>query len=464
MKLYHTWEIEPPMRTLWILLLCLFSLPAQAAGEKVEEFMLDNGMKLIVKPDHRAPVVVSQVWYKVGSSYELPGATGVSHVLEHMMFKGTNKVPPDEFSRIVAALGGSENAFTGIDYTAYFETLSKQHLERALELEADRMQNLRLDEKEFKRELAVVREERRLRTDDDPNGLLWEQFRAVAWRVSPYRNPVIGWMHDLEVMTVADLQKWYQQWYSPDNALLVVVGDVDPAEVLALAKKHFGPVPARKREAWRQHPEPEQQGPVRMTLKVPAEQPVLVMGYKAPAMVDLKDPAEAYALMVLNSILGDGDSSRLSAAVVRDQGLAVSAGSSYDPFSRLSGLLEIEAVPAQGVDLDELEAALRAQAKRLQEEPVSRKELQRVINRTLAAKVFARDSMFYQAMLIGMRETNGYDWRSLDEELKHIRAVTPQQVQAVARKYLVEQRLTVARLEPVKKDKAKEAGTREDKS
>ena len=450
------------MRTFFSLLLCLFSLTALAGGDRIEEFMLDNGMKVIVKPDHRAPVVVSQVWYKVGSSYELPGTTGVSHVLEHMMFKGTSKVPPDQFSRIVAALGGSENAFTGVDYTAYFETLSNEHLERALELEADRMQNLLLDEKEFQREVAVVREERRLRTDDDPNGLLWEQFNAVAWRVSPYRNPVIGWMHDLEVMTVADLQTWYDQWYSPDNALLVVVGDVDPAEVLALAKKHFGPIPARKREAWRQRPEPEQKGPVRMTLKVPAKQPVLLMGYKAPAMVDLKEPAEAYALMVLSSILGDGDSSRLSAEVVRDQGLAVSAGSSYDAFSRLSGLLEVEAIPAQGVDLDDLEAALRAQVKRLREEPVSKEELERVINRTLAAKVFARDSMFYQAMLIGMRETNGYDWRSLDEELKHIRAVTPQQVQAVARKYLVEQRLTVARLEPVKTEN--ESGEGEDES
>ncbi|BAO44957.1 M16 family metallopeptidase [Thiolapillus brandeum] len=438
------------MRSFWSLVFCLFSLSALAAGNKVEEFMLGNGMKVIVKPDHRAPVVVSQVWYKVGSSYEQPGTTGVSHVLEHMMFKGTRHVAPDEFSRIIAALGGSENAFTGIDYTAYFETLSRQHLERALELEADRMQNLLLDEKEFQREVAVVREERRLRTDDDPNGLLWEQFNAVAWRVSPYRNPVIGWMHDLEVMSVADLRQWYERWYSPDNAILVVVGDVAPVQVLALAKKHFGAIPARQHPPWRQRPEPEQKGPVRMSLQIPAEQPVLLMGYKAPAMADLKDPTEAYALMVLNSILGDGDSSRLSAAVVREQGLAVSASSSYDAFSRLSGLLEVQAIPARDVNLDDLESGLLSQIRRLQQEPVSKQELQRVINRTLASKVFARDSMFYQAMLMGMRETNGYDWHSLDEELKHIRAVTPRQVQAVARKYLVEEHLTVARLEPVR--------------
>ena len=440
------------MRILCILFIGLMVVPAFAAQGKVEEFTLSNGMKVIVQPDHRAPVVVSQVWYKVGSSYELPGTTGVSHVLEHMMFKGTKNVAPDEFSRIVAALGGSENAFTGVDYTAYFETLSKQHLEKAFELEADRMQNLLLDEKEFQREVAVVREERRLRTDDDPNGLLWEQFGAVAWRVSPYRNPVIGWMHDLEVMTLQDLQQWYEQWYSPDNAILVVAGDVQPMEVLALAKTYFEPIPALKKAAYRQRPEPEQKGITRLSLDIPAQQAVLLMGYKSPAMVDAEHPWEAYALVVLNSILGEGSSSRLSAQLVREQKLAVSASSSYDAFSRLSGMLELEAIPAAGVALSTLENAIRAQIAELQDKPVSKEELQRVINQTVAKKVFARDSLFYQAMLIGMRETNGYDWRTLDQELEHIRKVTPQQVQAVAKKYLQDKRLTVAALKPMHKE------------
>ncbi|WP_456378895.1 M16 family metallopeptidase [Thiolapillus sp.] len=431
-------------------LIGFLAMPVLATQGKVEEFMLDNGMKVIVQPDHRAPVVVSQLWYKVGSSYELPGTTGVSHVLEHMMFKGTKNVGPDEFSRIIAALGGSENAFTGGDYTAYFETLSKQHLERALELEADRMRNLQLDEKEFQREVAVVREERRLRTDDNPNGLLWEQFNAVAWRVSPYRNPIIGWMHDLETMTIADLQQWYEQWYSPDNAILVVVGDVQPLEVLALAKKYFEPLPALKRTGYRERPEPEQKGITRLTVNVPAEQPILFMGYKSPAMVEVRKPWEAYALVVLNSILGEGDSSRLSSRVVREQKLAVSAGSSYDAFSRLSGMLVLQAIPAAGVDLQTLETALREQIADLQNELISKEELQRVVNQTVAKKVFARDSMFHQAMLIGMREANGYDWKTLDQELQHIRKVTPRQVQEVARRYLVDARLTVAMLEPEK--------------
>ncbi|WP_456414532.1 M16 family metallopeptidase [Thiolapillus sp.] len=438
------------MRLLCSLFVGFLALPVLAAQGKVEEFVLDNGMKVIVQPDHRAAVVVSQLWYKVGSSYELPGTTGVSHVLEHMMFKGTKKVGPDEFSRIIAALGGSENAFTGGDYTAYFETLSKQHLERALELEADRMHNLQLDEKEFRREVAVVREERRLRTDDNPNGLLWEQFNAVAWRVSPYRNPIIGWMHDLETMTVADLQQWYEQWYSPDNAILVVVGDVQPLEVLTLAKKHFEPLPVRKRRGYKARPEPAQKGVTRLTVSVPAKQPILFMGYKSPAMVDVEEPWEAYALVVLNSVLGEGDSSRLTSRVVREQKLAVSAGSSYDAFSRLSGMLVLEAVPAEGVALEAVEKALREQVASLQNEPISKEELQRVVNQTVAKKVFARDSLFYQAMLIGMRETNGYDWKTLDQELQHIRKITPRQVQAVARKYLVDARLTVAMLEPGK--------------
>ena len=438
------------MRILCILLVGFLAMPVLATQGKVEEFMLDNGMKVIVQPDHRTTVVVSQVWYKVGSSYELPGTTGVSHVLEHMMFKGTKNVGPDEFSRIIAALGGSENAFTGGDYTAYFETLSKQHLERALELEADRMRNLQLDEKEFQREVAVVREERRLRTDDNPNGLLWEQFNAVAWRVSPYRNPIIGWMHDLETMTIADLQRWYEQWYSPDNAILVVVGDVQPLEVLALAKKYFAPLPVRKRAGYRERPEPEQKGITRLTVSVPAKQPILFMGYKTPAMVDVRKSWEAYALVVLNSILGEGDSSRLSSRVVREQKLAVSAGSSYDAFSRLSGMAVLQAIPAAGVDLQTLETALREQIANLQNELISEEELQRVVNQTVAKKVFARDSMFHQAMLIGMREANGYDWKTLDQELQHIRKVTPQQVQEVARRYLVDARLTVAMLEPIK--------------
>ena len=226
-------------------ILFLVALPGLAKGQ-VHEFLLDNGLKVIVKEDHRAPIVVSQVWYKVGSSYEPAGATGVSHVLEHMMFKGTRDHPPGEFSKIIAANGGRENAFTGRDYTAYFQTLSKDRLEISFELEADRMRNLTLGQKEFEKEIEVVKEERRLRTEDKPTSLTYEQLSAVAYRNLPYANPVIGWMSDLENMTVEDLQHWYRLWYAPNNATLVVVGDVDPKQVLELAKRHFGPLKPEK--------------------------------------------------------------------------------------------------------------------------------------------------------------------------------------------------------------------------
>jgi zinc protease len=208
----------------------------------VHEKVLDNGLKVLVKRDDRAPIVTSQVWYKVGSSYEFGGFTGVSHVLEHMMFKGTENLEPGEFSRIIAANGGDENAFTGRDYTAYFQTMAADRLAVSFELEAERMRRLALPEEEFLKELEVVKEERRLRTDDDPESLTFEQFNAAAYEASPYRIPIIGWASDLDSMQVGDLRDWYRQWYAPNNATLVVVGDVDPEQVFALAEEHFGPL------------------------------------------------------------------------------------------------------------------------------------------------------------------------------------------------------------------------------
>ncbi|HDN27541.1 MAG TPA: insulinase family protein, partial [Thioploca sp.] len=212
-------------------LLC-YSSASLMAGE-VHEFTLDNGLHLIVKEDHRAPVVVSQVWYKVGASYEQEGKTGLSHMLEHMMFKGTEKYPAGEFSRIMAVNGARENAFTGTDFTTYFQTLEKSRLSLSFEMEADRMRHLVLTEEEFAKEREVVTEERRMRVEDRPIGQTREHFKATAYQTSPYQNPIIGWMSDLKNYTLADLQAWYQRWYAPNNAIVVVVGDVEPQAVLA---------------------------------------------------------------------------------------------------------------------------------------------------------------------------------------------------------------------------------------
>ncbi len=437
----------------WLLTGSLFGLsllPAWVvAAAEVREFMLDNGMKVIVKEDHRAPVVVSQVWYKVGGSYEYDGVTGISHALEHMMFKGTEKVGPGEFSKIISALGGDENAFTGRDYTAYFETLASDRLEKALELEADRMRNLRLEQEEFAKEIEVVKEERRLRTEDKPTGLTYEQFNAVAWRASTYRNPVIGWMNDLDGMTLEDLQTWYDRWYVPNNATLVVVGDVEPQQVRTLAEHHFGPIPRGPEIDLKQPAEPPQRGLTRVEVKVPARQPYLLMGYKTPIVGSAAEEWEPYALYVLSAVLDGGDSARLSRELVRGQKIAASAGASYDIYSRLPSMLSLDGTPTDAHSLGDLEAALRAQVERLKTEPVSAEELERVVTSVVASKVYQQDSVFYQAMEIGMLETIGLDWRLADKEVARIKAVTPEQVQAVARKYLTDDNLTIAMLNPL---------------
>ncbi len=436
------------MRRFWLALALGAAVLTAQADSKVHETMLDNGMQVIVKPDHRAPIVTSMVWYKVGSSYEHGGLTGVSHVLEHMMFKGTEKYGPGEFSEIVSANGGDDNAFTGRDYTAYFQNLAADRLEVSFELEADRMRNLVLTAEEFAKEVEVVKEERRLRTVDKPTSLTYERFNATAYEASPYRIPVIGWMSDLDAMEVGDLKDWYRKWYAPNNATLVVVGDVQPERVVALAKKHFGPLKPEDTAKPKPRREPEQNGSKRLVVKAPAREPYLVLGYKAPNLSAAEVDWEPYALEMLVEILDGGSSARFSKELMRGSQVAVSAGASYSAFTRLPGMVLLDGSPAKGRDMQELEQALLAQVERIRNEPVSAAELERVRNRVIAAKVYEKDSVFYQAMLIGRLETVGLDWRLADEYVDRLSAVTPEQVQAVAQKYLTEDRLTVARLDP----------------
>ncbi|HHJ34149.1 MAG TPA: insulinase family protein, partial [Gammaproteobacteria bacterium] len=254
--------------------------------EAVQSYQLHNGMKILVVENHRAPVVVSQVWYKVGASYEHDGITGLSHVLEHMMFKGTKAHPAGEFSEIIAANGGRENAFTGQDYTAYFQRIANDRLELCFELEADRMQNLLLDEDEFMKEIEVIKEERRLRTEDKPTALTYERFNAAAFINNPYRRPVIGWMEDLDTLNIQDVRRWYKHWYAPNNATLVVAGDVDAGEVFKLAKEYFGSIPTSKIPQLKPRREAKQYGTQRITVELPAKIPYLVMGYKVPVLTN----------------------------------------------------------------------------------------------------------------------------------------------------------------------------------
>ncbi|CAK0748349.1 zinc protease [Gammaproteobacteria bacterium] len=415
----------------------------------VHEFRLENGLKLLVKEDHRAPVVVSQVWYRVGSSYEAFGSTGISHMLEHMMFKGTQLHPAGELSRIIAANGGSENAFTGRDYTAYFQSLENVRLEVSFALEADRMQGLLLPAEEFAKEHQVVMEERRLRTDDNPRALTQEQLMATAFVSSPYHWAIIGWMGDIESLTVEDLRAWYHRWYAPDNATVVVVGDVKPEEVLNLAQRHFGPLSSENSRVVKKiHPEPVQRGERRVIVKAPAKLPYLVMGYHVPVLHNATTSWEPYALEMLAQLLDGDASARFARELLRGSEVAAAAGADYSLYSRLPDLFTIGGTPAQGKDIKILETALREQVRRAREELASDAELERVKIQAVADNIYERDSVFYQAMQLGMLDSIGLDWHLADEYVERIQAVTADQVQAVARKYLLDDQLTVAILDP----------------
>lgn len=425
----------------------LIGLSALASANPYER-VLANGMKVVVKEDRRAPVVVSQIWYRVGSVDETNGTTGVAHALEHMMFKGTPKVPAGRFSQIVAEAGGRENAFTNQDYTAYFEQLQAGRLPLAFELEADRMHNLTLAEQEFAKEIQVVMEERRMRTDDRPQAQVSEMLNAESFVAHPYHHPVVGWMDDLEHMRVQDVRDWYRRWYAPNNATLVVVGDVDHDAVFRLAQRYFGPLKARVLPIRKPQNEPPQVGIRRVTVKAQAKQPYLEMAYHVPVLRDVDADWEPYALEILAGVLDGNAAARLNQSLVRESRLANETGAGYDSISRGPGLFVIDGTPSEGKSVAELEQGIRGQLEKLQRDGVSEDELQRVKAEVMAAHVFQRDSMFYQGMLIGQLETAGLSWRDDPTLLEKLKAVTAQQVVDVAKKYFKDDGLTVATLDP----------------
>ena len=412
------------------------------------ETTLTNGMKVIVKEDRRAPSAVHMVWYRSGAMDEVDGISGVAHVLEHMMFKGTKNVGPGEFNKRVAAVGGRDNAFTGKDYTAYFQQIPPDRLSEMMALEADRMQHLVLDDDAFRRELEVVKEERRLRTDDQPRALVYEQLMATAFNAHPYRRPVIGWMPDLEAMQPQDARDWYRRWYTPTNAYLVVVGDVDHRRVLRDAERHYGPIVARELPQRRISTEPQQQGPRQAVIKAPAELPYLSMAWHVPALRDPATDREAYALQVLAALLDGYDGARLTRHLVRDSGLALSAGASYDGSGRGPALFYLDGVPAAGHSVETLQAALRGELQAIADEGVSEAELARVKTQAVASRVYKRDSLMGQAMEIGYLESAGLSWQDEERLLEGLRSVTVAEVQDVARRYFSDDSLNIARLEP----------------
>ena len=438
------------LRITFLLFACApLSWAAGADSADTHEYRLSNGLKLIVREDHRAPTVAHMVWYRAGSMDEVNGKTGVAHVLEHMMFKGTEKVKTGEFSRLVAAVGGRENAFTSRDYTAYFQQVEKSKLDTVIQLEADRMSNLNFDDAEFLKEIQVVMEERRLRTEDNPSSLLNEAFMATAYMSSPYRHPVVGWMNDLQNMKAADARDWYRSWYTPNNATVVISGDVDPKQVLQTVEKYYGAVDAHELPVRKPQIEPLQKGIKQIQVKAPADNAQLTMGWKVPKLEPGKlDDVEPYALELLTGVLDGYDNARLNRTLVKQEKVVNDVGVGYDMISRGPELFLISTTMAKGKTVAQAQASIRKALEELKQKGILESELKRIKVRILSDQIYKRDSIFGQAMEIGSTEMAGFSWKDIDYMLQKMQTITPEQVQSVAKKYLIDEGLTIATLDP----------------
>ncbi|WP_395321405.1 M16 family metallopeptidase [Variovorax sp. UC74_104] len=427
------------------------SAAAAAAAPGPQQFTLANGMTLIVQPDRRSPTAVQMVWVRVGSIDEVDGTSGVAHALEHMMFKGTKDIKPGEFSRRVAALGGQENAFTTRDYTGYYQQIPVGSLEQVMKLESDRFANNQWPDDEFKREIEVVKEERRLRTEDQPRALLGEQQNAAVFTASPYHRPVVGWMSDLDAMTPEDARAFFRQWYVPANAVLVVAGDVDVAQVRAMAEKYYGRIPARAVPARKPRIEPAQRGIRRIELKAPAEQAYVSLAFRVPQLANIDDVnSDAWALVVLSAVLDGYSGARLDRALTQGPDRVADSAGAYSGFvGRGPQLFVLDGVPAAGKSAEVVEAALRAQVARIAKDGVGEAELARVKTQWVASETYKRDSVMAQARELGSNWIQGLPLDASERIVARLQSVTAAQVQAVAAKYFGDDQLTVATLRPL---------------
>ncbi len=429
----------------------LNGLPLTAvAATQLQEITYKNGVKLIVEEDHSAPVAMVQVWLKIGGRDELPGKTGLAHVFEHMMFKGSKKLDAGEFSKRIAAMGGRDNAFTSTDFTAYFETVPAGKVDEVLTMEAERFGHLKLRDEDFQKEIKVIMEERRMRTEDDPNSHMFEELSAAALRLHPYRNPVIGWMQDLQRLTIKDVRAFYSQHYVPGNATVVIVGDVDFDHVKKTVARTFGRMKA-KPVAERFNPvEPEPFGPKRVIVKLPAQLPMLAVSIPTPVWKPGENDRQVAALAVATHVLAGGRTARIQQELVDDQRKAFSASAGYDPFSMGLDLWYAYAMLGPKQTPEAFEKALWILMADLAETPVSDKRLAAAKRNMIAAQVFAQDSLYLRAKNIGRMEVVGIGASHRDEWLEAIRKVSAEDVQKVAGKWLRPERATTGILLPVK--------------
>jgi len=420
----------------------------------VEQFTLANGLTVIVKPDRRSPTAAHMLWVRVGSIDEVDGTSGVAHVLEHMLFKGTATTKPGEFSRRVAALGGRDNAFTSRDATGYYQQIPSDTLENVMRLEADRFANNQWVDDEFKREIEVVKEERRSRTQASPIALMLEAATGLTFTASPYRRPIVGWMSDLDAMTAQDVRNFYQRWYVPGNAAVVVSGDVEVAEVRRLAVKYYGPIAARPVPVRKPQDEPVQAGSRRMDFKGVASQAYVNLAFKVPKLqaADFagdEQGRDAVALTILASVLDGFSGARLARALEQGDSRLADRTSAYNGLmGRGPQLFVLSGVPAPGKTATQVAAGLRQQIALIAQEGISDEELNRVKVQWVASETYKLDSVFYQARQLGSNWINGLPLDADTRLLSKLRSITSAEVQRVAAKYFGDDQMTVATLVP----------------
>ncbi|HKF70842.1 MAG TPA: pitrilysin family protein [Stellaceae bacterium] len=433
-----------------IALVLVASAPASAKQFDADSFTLANGLQVVVVPFHRAPVVTQMIWYKAGAYDDPPGKSGIAHFVEHLMFRGTKETPPGAFSRLISETGGRENASTSPDYTVYYQTVAADRLELVMKLEAERMHDLEITEDQVTPEREVIIEERRARIDNVPAALLDEQRNAVLFLNNHYRLPAIGWLTEMRGLGAEDARRFYATWYAPNNAVLVIAGDVEMARVRALAETYYGPIPARPVPQHAALVEPPKVATMRLEMTSGhVASPEWSRSYVAPGYVEAGGkPADA--LTVLAAILGGGDSARLYQSLVIDKKLVVSTGAGYDPY-RGAGSFSVYAEPKDGVEIADVEAAVVAEIRRLLSEGVTAAEVERVKPRLQASAIYSRDSLSSVARIIGASMVAG---RTLDEIQawpERIGAVTPEDVMDVARQVLKDDAAVTAVLLPEKR-------------
>ncbi|KAF0144192.1 MAG: Zn-dependent protease [Nitrospirae bacterium] len=438
------------MKNLVFLLAFILIIPLSANADTTKEYNLDNGLKVLVVEDHKAALAIFQIWYRVGSRNEPMGKSGISHLLEHMMFKGTPKYGSKAFSKIVQKNGGVDNGFTTKDYTMYYQSLASDRIAISIELEADRMKNLIIDPKEVLAERSVVMEERRMRYDDDPQNSLHEEVMAAAYKSHPYHWPVIGWMSDIASIERNDLYSHYMAYYSPDNAVIVVSGDIKADEIIQKIKAAFGKIPAVTDRRPVTSREDEQKGERRVSLKREAELPYVIGAYHTPSFPD----RDSYALEVLGAVLSGGKSSRVYKTIVHEKKLALSAYADYSGLSKDPYLFMFGATAAPGKDIRDVENSLYEEIEKIKKEPPAENEVQKAKNQIEAAFIMGQDSIYFQAELAGIFEMIG-GWKLKEQYLEGIRKVTPGDVSRVAKKYLIEDNRTVGVLIPTKPEESK---------